>query len=78
MLYDIPKVTKVIFSASVTNTTIKLNVFYSTDSAATTVNGTRPDQSTTTSGTWINVMSEQTLTTTMTDYNINVDPTGSF
>ncbi len=78
MNFNLSKVTKVVFSAKQTNALQKINVFYSSNSATTTVTGTGLSAAATDSGTWSSILSEQTLTTTHTDYQATISLTGEF
>lgn len=62
MNYDVANVTKVTYKAKVSNTNLKLDTFYSTDSGTS----------------WTAVDSAKTLTTSAKSYTINVSNTGDY
>jgi uncharacterized protein YjdB len=78
MNYNLPKITKVVFSARNTNALQKINVFYSSDGATTSVSGTGVSATASDIGTWTQILSEQALTTTHTDYEATISITGAF
>lgn len=62
MKFDVANATRVSYKAKVTNTALKLNTYYSTDSGAT----------------WTKVNSAKALTTTLTAYEFTISESGEY